>query len=109
MTKVLKDINSIIQEAENAMQGYPSNSSVALCLTYNVGDLNKAVYRIAYCQFGDRNPKPYYKLAKAAIADAVLQARILAHRLDFVWDEVITEGEKRHSQAMKEVREGKRV
>ncbi len=104
----MKDIEDIIQDAEEAMGGYPSNTSVALCLAYNVGDLSKAVYRIAYCQFGDRDPDPYYKLARAAMADAVLQARILAHRLGFNWEEIIAVGEERHSKAMREVRRGER-
>lgn len=104
----MKNVRSIIKESEEAMQSYPTNSSVALCLTYNVGDLNKAVYRIAYCQFGDRDSKPYYKLARIAIADAVLQARILAFRLGLSWEDIVTLGEERHTQAMKEVSRGER-
>ena len=104
----MKDIRSVIRESEEAMQSYPTNSSVALCLSYNIGDLGKAVYRIAYCQFGNRNPKPYYKLAKVALADAVLQARILTFRLGFKWEDILVLGEKRHTQAMKEVRRGER-
>ena len=104
----MKDISSIIQEAEEAMQGYPSNTSVALCLAYNVGDLSKAVYRIAYCQFGNRDSRPYYKLARAAMADAVLQARILSLRLGFVWEDIIELGEERHFEAMQEVSRGER-
>lgn len=104
----MKATSNIIQEAKDAMQGYPSDSSVALCLTYNVGDLSKAVYRIAYCQYGDRDSRPYRRLAKAAIADVVLQTRILAHRLGFDWDDVIAIGEKRHTHTMKAVHSGKR-
>ena len=104
----MKDIRDIITAAEEAMQGYPSNSSVALCLTYNVGDLNKAVYRIAFCQYGNRDVKPYYKLARYALADTIIQARILAHRLGLDWDKLVSLGELRHLQAMKGIKRGTR-
>jgi len=104
----VRDIRDIITAAEEAMQGYPSNSSVALCLTYNVGDLNKAVYRIAFCQYGNRDAKPYYKLASYALADTITQARILAHRLGLDWDKLVGLGERRHVQAMKAVKRGGR-
>ena len=104
----MKDIHDIIAQAEEAMQGYPSNSSVALCLTYNVGDLNKSVYRIAFCQYGNRDAKPYYKLARYALADTILQARILAHRLGLDWDKLVSLGELRHLKTMKAVKRGER-
>ena len=97
----MEDINKIRNRALKTLAHLHNKDRVALCLSYQVGDLARAVYRIGHCEVrmsvgapGNPNPRAWYGEARLAAADASLQLRLLVNELGFDWDEIIALGEK---------------
>lgn len=87
---------------------------IALCLTYQIGDLVRAVYRISHCdgvaalKGESSSSKAYYGEARAAVADASIQLRLIVNELGFDWHETVALGEERHRETMEQIARGER-
>ncbi|KKM24150.1 hypothetical protein LCGC14_1399140 [marine sediment metagenome] len=111
----MEKIGTIRMRALKVLGNMVTTERIALCLTYQVGDLVRAVYRISHCDAvnaikgeGTSNPRAYYGEARAATADASLQLRLIVNELGFDWDETIALGEEHHKEVMEEVARGER-
>ncbi len=73
-------------------------------LLYEFGDLAKA---LVYAATNREDLRPAYLLeARIALADMIMQTRVLAQGLGWNWDEVKDEGEDRLRERIKEFAEG---
>ncbi|KKL24396.1 hypothetical protein LCGC14_2415760, partial [marine sediment metagenome] len=70
----IEDANA---RAERALGRFYSTESVMLCVGYQVGDTQKAVYRRAFLISQRRDTAGYNAEAQLGIADAVKQLRLL--------------------------------
>ncbi|KKN47202.1 hypothetical protein LCGC14_0665430 [marine sediment metagenome] len=110
----MEKIGDIRNRALKVLGNMVTAERIALCLGYQVGDLQKAVYRISHCDAvaalkgGTSSSKAYYGEARAATADASIQLRLLVNELGFDWDETIALGEERHKETMIQVASGLR-
>lgn len=111
----MEDIGKIRNRALKTLAHLHNKDRVALCLGYQVGDLQKAVYRISHCEVrmavgapGNPNPRAWLAEARLAAADASLQLRLLVNELGFSWDETIALGEEHHKEVMADVDAGRR-
>ena len=110
----MEKIGTIRMRALKVLGNMVTAERIALCLSYQVGDLDKAVYRISHCDAvaaikgGTSGSKAYYGEARAAAADASIQLRLLVNELGFDWDETIALGEERHRETMEQVSHGER-
>ena len=110
----MENINDVRQRSLKVLGNMVTAERMALCLTYQVGDLVRAVYRISHCDAvahlkgGTSSSKAYYGEARAAAADASIQLRLLVNELGFDWDETIALGEERHRETMEQVSHGER-
>ncbi len=110
----MENIAEVRMRALKVLGNMVTAERIALCLGYQVGDAQKAVYRISHCDAvahikGETSSsKAYYGEAKAATADASIQLRLLVNELGFDWDETIALGEERHRETMEQVARGER-
>ncbi len=110
----MEKIADIRQRSLKVLGNMVTAERIALCLTYQVGDLVKAVYRISHCDAvasikgGTSSSKAYYGEARLAVADASLQLRLLVNELGFDWYETIALGEEHHRETMEQVKRGER-
>ena len=108
----MEDIVEIRRRAQIAQGTFFSKDHMALCLSYEVGDLSRAVYRIAFCEDSERRDErtksAYRAEAKLAAADITLQLRLLTNQLGFSWDEIIKLGEDHHRETMSQLIKGER-
>jgi len=81
------------------------------CLSYQIGDLAKATYKLEACDHLRRNSgrwQAYRAEAMIAVADSVTQLRLLAYELGYDWDEMIALGEERFMETMAQITRGER-
>ncbi|KKM72277.1 hypothetical protein LCGC14_1422070 [marine sediment metagenome] len=110
----MEKIGAIRMRALKVLGNMVTAERIALCLGYQVGDLMKAVYRISHCDAvaglkrESSSSKAYYGEARAAVADASVQLRLIVNELGFDWDETIALGEERHKETMAQVERGER-
>ena len=108
----MEDIATIRRRAQTALGTFFSMDHIALCLSYEVGDLTRAVYRMGYCASEDRRDertkRAYHAEAKLAVADASLQLRLMVNQLGLVWEDVVKLGEDHHRETMSQLMQGER-
>ncbi|KKK66952.1 hypothetical protein LCGC14_2958920 [marine sediment metagenome] len=110
----MEKIGDIRMRALKTLGNMVTAERMALCLTYQVGDLVRAIYRISHCDAvasikGETSSsKAYYGEARLACADASLQLRLMVNELGFDWDEIVALGEEHHKEVMEQVQRGER-